>query len=275
MGKRMLRAGTYVILLLLIVNVACEQSETQSNTSASKQSPTVQPKTGADVDNENPCMEFDRLNTLVLNGSIVRETASTRIKELLPRLKAYFYAKGGIDTPQDDWVFPVQGYDQRSIGGVSGNGYVSKGYDYFDGNKHDGHPAQDIFITDENQDELDDDTHKPVNVLAMKSGVVVATANEWAVRSDLRGGKYVYVFEPVTNSLIYYAHNREIFVKPGDVVKAGADLATVGRSGKNAHPSRSPTHLHVMWLVFDDGYPKPNDLYQALLKARTVGNPQA
>lgn len=264
----MLRAQVYIVLLLPIVILACEQSEPQANTSASKQSSTMQPKVHENVDSDNPAIQFDQLNTLVRDGLIDRETARNRIKELLPRLKTYFYAKGGADSPKNDWVFPVQGYNQKSIGGVGGNGYVSKGYDYFDGNKHVGHPAHDIFITDKNQDTIDDNTHAPVNVLAMKSGVVVATANEWAVGSDLRGGKYVYVFEPSTNGLIYYAHNSEIFVKPGDVVKAGNVLATVGRSGKSANPSRSPTHLHVAWLVIDEGYPRPNDLYQVLLKAR-------
>lgn len=271
MGKRCLNVEIYIVLLLLVVNnLACEQSGHESNTSANKSSPSKQPKADASVNNENPCTQFDELNTLVRDGLIVRETAGTGIKELLPRLKAYFYANGGQDVPQDDWVFPVLGYNQRSIGGVGGNGYVPRGYDYFDGNRHGGHPAHDIFIVDKNQDELDDNTKSSVEVLAMKSGVVVATASEWSVRSDLRGGKYVYVFEPVTNSLLYYAHNREIFVKPGDVVKAGTVLASVGRSGKNANPSRSPTHLHVMWLVVDDGYPKPSDLYQALLKAHVV-----
>jgi peptidoglycan LD-endopeptidase LytH len=266
----MLRARTYIILLLPILNLACEHSEPQANTLSSNQSSAAHPKGPENVAGENPCVQFDRLNTFVRDGLIDRETARNGIKELLPRLKAYFYANGGTDSPENEWVFPVQGYNQKSIGGVNGNGYIPKGYDYFDGNKHVGHPAHDIFITDKNQDGLDDNTHKPVNVLAMKSGVVVATANEWAVGSDLRGGKYVYVFEPLTNSLIYYAHNSEVFVKPGDVVKAGGILATVGRSGKSANASRSPTHLHIArFAVADDGYPKPYDLYQVLLKART------
>jgi murein DD-endopeptidase MepM/ murein hydrolase activator NlpD len=270
-----LNVEIYIVLLLLVVNLACEQSGPESNTSANKSSPSKQPTADARVDNESPCIQFDELNTLVRDGLIARETARTEIKNLLPRLKAYFYANGGVDALQDDWVFPVLGYNQRSIGGIGGNGYVPRGYDYFDGNRHGGHPAHDIFIVDKNQDELDDNTKRSVEVLAMKSGVVVATAKDWSGRSDLRGGKYVYVFEPVTNSLLYYAHNREIFVKPGDVVKAGTVLAYVGRSGKNASPSRSPTHLHVMWLVFDDGYPKPSDLYQALLTAQVLTGPKA
>lgn len=264
----MFGARPYIILLLPIVNLACVQSEPKANTLPGEQSSTTRPGVHERADGENPCTQFNLLNTLVRDGLIDKETARSRIKELIPRLKAYFYANGGTDSPENDWVFPVQGYHQKSIGGVSGSGYISKGYDYFDGNKHVGHPAHDIFITDKNQDGLDDNTRKTVNVLAMKSVVVVATVNEWEPGSDLRGGKYVYVFEPRTNGLFYYAHNSGIFVKPGDVVKAGAVLATVGRSGRNASPSRSPTHLHIAWLIVVEGYPKPNDLYPALLKAR-------
>jgi murein DD-endopeptidase MepM/ murein hydrolase activator NlpD len=264
----MLRAGPYIILLLPILNLAFGPSEPNVNTLANEQLSATHPGVYEGVDDEDPSIEFDRLNTLVRDGLIDRKRARSRISELIPRLRAYFYAKGGIDTPESDCVFPVQGYNRESIGGVNGSGYISKGYDYFDGNQHAGHPAHDIFITDKNRDGLDDNTRARVNVLAMKSGVVVATAKEWAVGSELRGGKYVYVFEPLTNGLIYYAHNSEIFVKPGDVVHAGDVLATVGRSGKNAHLSRSPTHLHIAWLVVDAGYPKPKDIYQLLNKAR-------
>jgi len=259
---------TYVVLSFLFVNLACGQHESKANAVEGKPAASTNPKAPGKTDGENPCLQFDRLNTLIRDGLIDRESARSQIKELLPKVKAYFYANGGVDSPENEWVFPVQGYNQKAIGGVGGNGYISKGYDYFDGNKHAGHPAHDIFITDKNQDGLDDKTHKPVNVLAMKSGVVVATANEWAVGSDLRGGKYVYVFEPLTNGLIYYAHNSEVFVKPGDLVKAGAVLAAVGRTGKNANAARSPTHLHVAGLAVTDGYPKAYDLYQVLLKAR-------
>ena len=171
-------------MLLGSLILASEQVGPQANTLASRQSSATRQGVHENADSENPCVQFDKLNTLVRDRLIDREMARMRIKELLPRLKAYFYAKGGTDSPKNDWVFPVQGYNQKSIGGVRGNGYVARGYDYFDGNKHLGHPAHDIFIKDENQDGLDDNTHEPVNVLAMKSGVVVATANEWSAGSD-------------------------------------------------------------------------------------------
>ena len=65
--------------------------------------------------------------------------------------------------------------------------------------------------------------------------------------------------------MFYYAHNRAVLVKPGDVVRPGEVIAIVGRSGRNASAPRSPTHLHVMFLAIDDGYPRPRDIYQDLL----------
>jgi peptidoglycan LD-endopeptidase LytH len=212
----------------------------------------------------NPCVEFDKLNTQVRDGLIDREEARKRIRELIPKIREYFYAKGGADADEKSWLFPVRGYGSNAIGGTNGSGYIAKGYNYFDGNKHGGHPAHDIFIRDRDQDELDDSTGKPVNVISMSAGVVVACAAQWKSGSDLRGGKYIYIYDPVTNALFYYAHNREIFVEPGMVVKPGDLIASVGRSGKNAFPSRSPTHLHIMYLVIEDGYPKPKDIYKAL-----------
>jgi hypothetical protein len=266
------RLATCTLVTLLALGSACDQPEAPSG----KPQPAIkQPEAGASQRAENPCIQFDRLNTLVRDGLIEREAARLKIKDLLPKIREYFYATGGKDSAPDAWLFPIEGYGAKSIGGKNGSGYIPKGYDYFDGNKHGGHPAHDIFITDKNQDERDDVTGKPVNVLSVRNGVVVACANEWAVGSALRGGRYIYVFDPATNSLIYYAHNKEVFVKPGDVVTSGKVLATIGRSGKSANEARSPTHLHIMWLVFADDYPKPNDLYPALLKAGTSLKPKS
>jgi murein DD-endopeptidase MepM/ murein hydrolase activator NlpD len=265
------RLAICTLVTFLALGSACDQPEAPSSKPPStvKQPPAVSDQTA-----ENPCIQFDKLNTLVRDGLIEREAARLKIKELLPKIQEYFYANGGKDSAQNAWLFPIEGYGAKSIGGKNGNGYIPKGYDYFGGNKHGGHPAHDIFITDKNQDERDDATAKPVNVLSVRNGVVVASVNEWAVGSELRGGKYVYVYDPALNSLIYYAHNKEVFVKPGDIVTAGKVLATIGRSGKSANEARSPTHLHIMWLVFADGYPKPNDLYPALLKAGTSLKPK-
>ncbi|HZS47733.1 MAG TPA: M23 family metallopeptidase, partial [Blastocatellia bacterium] len=188
---------------------------------------------------------------------------------LVPQLRDYFYAHGGTDNQSGKWTFPLDGYGPRSIGGTSGSGYIIKGYDYFDGNKHAGHPAHDIFINDKNQDTLDDCTKKPVNVLSVSNGVVVARETEWQPDSDMRGGKYIFIYEPATNNLYYYAHNNLVLVEIGQIVKDGDVIAHVGRTGKSAYEKRSPTHLHFMYMTIDNGYPKALNPYNKLLTAET------
>ena len=195
----------------------------------------------------SPCDEFNELNTKVRDGLISRDEAQNQIRLLLPKIKDYFSQNGGTEISDKDWVFPLKGYTSSSIGGVNGSGYQPKGYNYFDGNKHGGHPAHDIFIYDRNQDDIDDNTGKPVDVLSVSNGIVIACEPDWESSSDLRGGKYIYVYDPAYDGIFYYAHNSRIFVKPGDVVKAGDKIAECGRTGLNAYKKRSPTHLHLMF----------------------------
>jgi peptidoglycan LD-endopeptidase LytH len=258
------RPEQLLLLATALLTLACGQTNVQSRTSEQNQgAPAAKQSRAA----ENPCVEFDRLNASIRDGRIEKRAAQTAIAALAPKIRAYFYAAGGVDSPRDHWVFPLQGYGSKAIGGVRGEGYLPRGYDYFDGNKHGGHPAHDIFILDKNQDEKDDRTGAPVAVTAMRNGVVVAAAADWAPGSGLRGGKYIYLFDPSISSLIYYAHNGEIFVKPGDLVQAGQKIAIVGRTGKSAAEKRSPTHLHLMQLVFENGTLSPHDLYKVLLAA--------
>jgi len=212
------------------------------------------------------CVDFNSLNTKIRDGLISKEDALKQVQILLPKLKNFFYNNGGMDYPKNDWVFPVQGYSKQSIGGTNGSGYIEGGYDYFDGNKHKGHPAQDIFISDRNHDCLDIKTKKPVNILSMTSGIVIATENVWDTTSNLRGGKYIWIYEPFSNSFFYYAHNSNVFVKPCDIIKPGDTIAEVGRTGLNAFKKRSPTHLHLMQLQLDsNNYPRPFNCYSSLI----------
>lgn len=219
---------------------------------------------------QSPAVEFDSVNTLVRDGNISKQDAIIKIRELIPKLRDYFYNNEGQATGKDNRIFPLQGYDASAIGGVNGSGYAAKGYDYFDGNRHGGHPAHDIFIHDSNRDCLDDYTGKPVNVLSMTGGVVIAAESEWEPGSDLRGGKYIYIYDPASGGIFYYAHNNNIFVKPGDIVNAGDVIAECGRTGLNAFKKRSPTHLHIMYLHIEDGYPKPQNIYDELLNSILV-----
>ena len=215
-------------------------------------------------------IQFDSINTLVRDNKIDKVQALEKLQAILPELQAA-YNKIKPDTAKKErWIFPVAGYSSKAIGGMHGEGYMPHGYNYFDGNRHGGHPAQDIFIHDKNQDSKDDRTGEFVNVRSVTGGIVVALEKEWNSESPLRGGKYIWIYEPGNNALFYYAHNHEIFVDAGQIIHAGEVIATVGRTGLNAFKQRSPTHLHFMKLALDHAYyPMPVDTYQELLKAET------
>jgi peptidoglycan LD-endopeptidase LytH len=220
---------------------------------------------------KNPCIEFNALYINIRDGLIKKEDAKKNIITLLSKIETFYTEKGGKIYNKSERVFPIQGYNSKAIGGNNGNGYSAMGYDFFDGNKHRGHPAQDIFITDINQDCNDDHTLLPVNILSMTGGIVVACESEWSAESPLRGGKYILVFDPNDKSLIYYAHNNKLFVNIGDIIKPGDKIAEVGRSGLNAYKKRSPTHLHLMYLNTDqNGEVSPINIYLDLLKLKTI-----
>jgi hypothetical protein len=207
----------------------------------------------------------------IRDGKVTKEEAMRLLKTLMPLLSNYYTSKGGLPYTQTDWIFPLRGYDSKTIGGKDGSGYVEGGYSYFDGNDHKGHPALDIFVNDLNQDCVDDKTKQPVDVLSVSGGIVVSTETKWDPASVQRGGNYIWIYDPNSKSLFYYAHNSKVLVKKGDMVRPGDVIAHVGRSGLNAYKKRSPTHLHFMQLVFDENYlPKPRNPFWDLQKMKTI-----
>jgi peptidoglycan LD-endopeptidase LytH len=211
--------------------------------------------------------EFDAVNTLVRDNKIDKVQALKKIQTIFSKLQMAYNQLKPDETESKKWIFPVEGYSPKSIGGTHGEGYISNGYDYFDGNKHGGHAAHDIFIYDQNQDCKDDRTGQFVNVRSVSDGVVVALEKDWDSTSSLRGGKYIYIYDPKGNVLFYYAHNNEVLVNVGRTINIGDTIATVGRTGLSAFKKRSPTHLHFMKLSLDNEfYPRPVNTYQDLLK---------
>ena len=101
-------------------------------------------------------------------------------------------------------------------------------------------------------------------------GIVIAVEDNWARASKLRGGNYIWIYDLSSEGLVYYAHNRDIYVRVGDLVKPGDTIATVGRTGLNAARKRSPTHLHLTFLKIADGYPRPENVFADLKRAHTV-----
>jgi peptidoglycan LD-endopeptidase LytH len=216
------------------------------------------------------CNEFNGLNTNIRNNKIKKPQAKEQVRALIEEMRNEYYASGGQNFTTKDWVFPLKGYGYKAIGGVNSNGYQKGGYDYFDGDRHTGHPSLDIFIHDKNRQSIDDVTKKPVSVMSVTGGVVVAVEKDWDQSNLLRGGKYIWIYDPTSNALIYYAHNSVLHVEVGDLIKPGDVISYVGRTGLNASKRRSPTHLHVTYLSISDGLPIPRNIYKDLLSSRLM-----
>lgn len=225
------------------------------------------------------CQQFQTLYIQIRERRVAPDSARMQFSAITRGLRARFRSSESyqIDSLQRDslrrtgryFSFPLRGYLPNAIGGTHGEGYRAKNFDLFDYNVRGSHPAQDIFVVDRNQNNLDDRTSQPVDILAMSSGVVLAIETSWKPGSDYRGGNWIWVYDPNLHGLFYYAHNSEIHVVPGQWVQAGQKLGEMGRTGFNAYKTRSPTHLHLMYLqIQPDGLPLPLNPYEWLLTAR-------
>lgn len=218
----------------------------------------------------SPFQRFNELNSLIRDGRITRALAQAELQVRLSAVRDEYYRRGGRDHAAAEWVFPLEGYDVRAVAKGRRHGFVAGGYDFYSGNRHGGHPALDIFIHDRRQTGRDDRSGRPVRVLSMTGGVVVAVEQEWDSASRLRGGRYIWVYDPGNRLLVYYAHNDELLVGLGELVRPGDAIATVGRSGYNAAKRRSLTHLHLSVLAVNGTVLTPVNYYAHLRRARVM-----
>ncbi len=212
---------------------------------------------------------FHFLYQSIRSGEIEQGIAKDSIRHLLPELMQYYIENQGKADNDSTWVFPVAGYGINMIGGRKGSDYIPGKYNFYNTHGNSSHPAHDIFINDKNQDVLDDETNDYVKILAMTGGIVVSTEHFWDTTMTAKGGNYVYIYEPFSKKLYYYAHNDVLWVGLGDIVTAGQHIANMGRTGLNAYKKRSPTHLHFSMLRFsENGDAEPIKPYTYLAKAR-------
>jgi murein DD-endopeptidase MepM/ murein hydrolase activator NlpD len=205
----------------------------------------------------------------IRDGEIDPDLARDSISRLLPQLKAYYLENQGKEYADSNWYFPVNGYGINMIGGKKGSDYIPGKYDFYNTFGNSSHPAHDIFINDKNQDILDDETNDYVKILSMTGGIVVSTEHFWDTTMTKKGGNFIYIYEPFSKMLYYYAHNDVLWVALGDIVVPGQHISNMGRTGLNAYKKRSPTHLHFSMLQFEnDGSAKPIKPYTYLEKAR-------
>jgi murein DD-endopeptidase MepM/ murein hydrolase activator NlpD len=209
----------------------------------------------------DPAFDWHLLYPKIRDRLITKQEAQDKLRELEAVLKA-LDLKGWNKKSDGHLSFPLVGYGLNAIGGKGGSGYQIQSYDFFDGNQHKGHPGHDLFIQDRNQDGLDDLTGKPTEVVSASSGIVVSIYLNWVSSSPLRGGNYIWIYEPIRSQYFYYAHLNGVSVKVGQIVTKGERLGTVGRTGVNAFLKRSPTHLHFTVHQSIDGYPRPINPYR-------------
>ena len=226
------------------------------------------------------CRQFQILYTQIREQTIPPDSARLQFGGIMQGLQKRFLSQPTQFTRHDStqrdslrraghFAFPLRQYGPSAIGGTHGEGYRGQGFDLFDYKVRGSHPAQDIFISDRNQDHLDDRTQAPVDVMSMSSGLVLAIETGWTAGQEYRGGNWIWVYDPVMHGLFYYAHNNVVDVLPGQWIGAGQKLSEVGRTGFNAYKTRSPTHLHLMYLQLDaNGFPLPQNPYAWLLTAR-------
>jgi murein DD-endopeptidase MepM/ murein hydrolase activator NlpD len=215
------------------------------------------------------CNAFRQVQIDIRDGIITPDSARYAFQSVMRKFRTMYNRDSCVAIDSSYFVFPVRNYRPRESIGGKGRGYRASGFDLFDMNVKGSHPAHDIFVRDKNQDNLDDRTWQPVDVLAFSSGIVVATEHSWKYDNELRGGNWVWIYDPCLDGLFFYAHNNVVNVATGQWVNAGEKIAEMGRSGFNAYQKRSPTHLHLMYLSLDeDAYPEPYDTYQWLLNAR-------
>ena len=89
-----------------------------------------------------PCQAFDRLDKQVRDGALSKVETERQFAARIAELDTLLVGTG---TPAGShWIFPLRGYDLATSGADAIRGYVAAGYDFFDGNRHGGHPAAPI-----------------------------------------------------------------------------------------------------------------------------------
>jgi len=201
---------------------------------------------------------------IVLMEKFDKEEFIISIDKLSKEIKQNFK---GIKYLEYEYVFPLANFTTVTHR-QNGDDYEVDKYDYFQGSESWGHPAHDIMILDTDKNLLDDSTGKFVDVVSMSGGVVFATDTSWRVGSRLRGGKLVKIYDVTYDRIFYYSHLDSVTVNPGDIVKPGDKIGTVGRTGRRTILPEGKTHLHIAMLKLEDGYPKPVEIIKLIFKTK-------
>lgn len=209
-------------------------------------------------------LRWQKTDEMIRDVKIDKDEAIDSIRNFVKAGVVFCKSAGIPFTNREDWVFPEAGWTKVEYR-TNGKDYKDSTFDYFQGAEFHGHPAHDIFILDNDSDGIEDVTGKPVDAVAMVSGVIISTYTSWQPDNIMRSGNYVKLFDPGSQSIFYYSHLDSVFVHAGQIVNAGEKLANVGRTGRKAF--RGMTHLHIAYYKIEDGYPRPVDIIEDLYSA--------
>ncbi|HEY3447154.1 MAG TPA: M23 family metallopeptidase [Myxococcales bacterium] len=193
-------------------------------------------------------------NPEVVQGAVEADAKLRLTNECLPEelarlaaaVKMYDQCVGSV-KPAKTWIFPVANVPPGEAIGGDGQGFVKNRGIVCYVTPWAGHPAHDLFVDDRYHKNLDKNG-KPFPTLAVEDAFVMVAHDGWTPEDRSRGGNYVMLYLPGRKQVTYYAHLDKVLVKAGDKVSAGQVLGTIGRTGKNAVPRRSQTHLHFgLW----------------------------
>ena len=212
----------------------------------------------------NPCSRWQLTDTLIRDNKIDLENALDSLRIYVKKSEEYCKSINLQFTERENWVFPMRGFTHTEYRN-NGQDYKDETFDYFQGGEYSGHPAHDIFILDADSNGAEDITGKPVDAVAMTSGLVFSVYSVWDPANMLRSGNYIKIFDPASEAIFYYSHVDSVTVSVGQVVKAGEKVGTVGRTGRKAFRGR--THLHIAYYKIINGYPKPEDIVKDLRDA--------
>ena len=177
-------------------------------------------------------------------------------------------ACAGKVKPAKQWVFPVANVTPgEAIGGEGGSGFVRNPGIRCYATPTAGHPAHDLFVDDPHQKSRDK-AGDSFPALAVEEAWVLVARDGWQPGDAGRGGNYLMLYLPARKQITYYAHLETVLVKPGERLEAGQVVGTIGRTGKNALPARSQTHLH--FGLWDAASFRPVNSYPLLRAARTL-----
>lgn len=210
---------------------------------------------------------WNNVDTLIRDRKIPKDDAIDSLSNLVTLTIEYCKNQQLSFTPRNEWVYPMAMFTKISYRD-NGKDFRTDYFDYFEGAEFYGHPAHDVFILDKDSNSIEDSTGKYVYAVAMASGVIITAYDRWRIGDKMRAGNYVNLFDPQGEGVFYYSHLDSVFVKSGDIVRAGEVIGYVGRTGRKAVFGK--THIHISYYKITNGYPEPIDIIKDLYRAERV-----